>query len=155
VQDENASLAIYPLPDAILPHLRWLRANQLGPWSAGMGDALDSAARRVNTTSAIPGCRGHVDSVTSVRGGQRLDGWILPPSGTDAGGAFDVVDASGSSDGVGLVGLYRPDVKGVKASSSAFSGFVAYGRAGRGQTDLVMLDRHTAAPLCALDAGGP
>jgi hypothetical protein len=149
VEDPRASIASYP--GSVLPQLDWLRVKRLGPWSSGgLGVALEGAQQRVHRLRGLPSCSGFIDSVTAVQGGQRLDGWVVPPPGLDASRALDVVSGSGSSVGVGLVDVYRPDVKSAGASSSDFSGFVAYGHSSGSARDLVLLEPTSHEPVCAL-----
>jgi hypothetical protein len=150
VEDDVASSASYLVPGAVLPQLEWLRAEKKGPWSTGLGEALSTAQRRVPRPGTLPPCKGSVDSVTPVHGGQRLNGWIVPPPGDTASNKLDVVGPSGSPEGVGLVDLYRPDVKAAGASSSSFRGFVAYDRSAKPAADLVLLAENSRTPLCAL-----
>jgi hypothetical protein len=149
VQDDQASAASHP--GSVVPQLTWLRVNRLGPWSSGaIGDALEGAQRRVGRLRTLPSCSGSVDSVTAVQGGQRLDGWVVPPAGRNASRELDVVNGSGLPVGVGLVDVYRPDVKSAGASSSNYSGFVAYGRSSGLARDLVLLQPTSHEPICAL-----
>jgi hypothetical protein len=149
VEDDAASAAT--APRSVLPQLVWLRTNRVGPWSpGGVGDALEAAQRRVHRLPALPSCRGTIDSVTAVHGGERLDGWVVPPLGQKASRDLDVVNRSGVPAGVGFVDVYRPDVKAAGASSTDFSGFVAYGRSSGSARDLVLLQPNSHEPLCAL-----
>jgi hypothetical protein len=150
VEDDRASLATFPDAAALPPLLRWLRARQLGPWDAGLGDALRAAQRRIPHPSALAACTGSIDSTAPVHGGRRFDGWIATSTRTPTLRGLDVIDGRGSSVGVGLIGFYRPDVKVARASTSNFRGFVAYARGARRVSGLVLLSSRSQAPLCVL-----
>jgi hypothetical protein len=149
VEDDAARSASYPWR-SVSPELNWLRAERVGPWSTGLGQALEDAQRRVDRPNVLPPCRGVIDSTTAVHRGKRLDGWVVPPAGRKASREVAVVDASGAPGGVGLVDVHRPDVKAAGFATSNFSGFVAYGRGTRVVAYLVLFDSISQAPLCSL-----
>ena len=149
VEDDAARSASYPW-HSVAPELEWLRAERVGPWNTGLGEALEDAQRQVDRPNSLASCQGFVDSTTDVARGKRLDGWVVPPAGRKASRELAVVDAAGAPDGVGLVDVYRPDVKATGASTSNFSGFVAYARTTRIDAYLVLFDSTSHAPLCSL-----
>jgi hypothetical protein len=152
VNDEEALRLTHPFegPEVMLPKVRWLEARRLGPWDSNTTRAeLAAAQQRIARPGDLPPCAGAVAAVRRVPNGERFDGWVVPPRGPDAAPYVAVVGRSGASDGVGFVGLYRPDLKASGASTSDTSGFVAYGRGGGVAEFIVALDGESK-PLCAL-----
>jgi hypothetical protein len=102
------------------PHVeaafRWMETEGLGPWApGGMVERMQVEGPDVSVSDR---CAGAVESSEPMTRGWRLRGWIASPSGA-ASRNLEVVDASGSRIGVGLVGSRHE-------APPSWDGFVAY-----------------------------
>jgi hypothetical protein len=150
VDDPSGTLTGGPSGSIVANAFRWMEANELGPWvSGGIADELRFTPPEPR---GAPSCPGAVDFVDPVGGGVRLTGWIAAPGNGRPSRNLAVFDGTGTVRGRGLVGTYRPDVKGSGDAPTDWTGFVAYAR-GEGSPPLVLVlvaeDRRTA--VCRLE----
>jgi hypothetical protein len=134
-------------PPSALTDLMWLKRERLGPWS----DPAILSLRKSRSTRIrdVRACGGHLDLARSISGGERYEGWVVTASGGSRRSFVEVVNAEGRTNGVGYVGMLRPDVKNAGASTSNFAGFVAFARGPiKGLERIVLLDKRTMTPTC-------
>ncbi len=109
---------------------RYLRANNLSPFTGTVSSELGKPLEEVFTVSPLGECTGALESVAPIVGpsgaGLRLTGWAWdikhqrPPSAT-------VVTTNGIITGVGAVGGWRPDLVVTQPEvPKNYTGYIAY-----------------------------
>lgn len=150
VRDDDALKRLHPIPDIVVDNLRWLQRERLGPWASPYGSVLAQARLGTSPPGRLGRCLGSIDATRPVVGGKRFDGWIVAPESRGTARHVRVVDERGTSHGIGVVGVPRPDVAAAGITSSSYRGFVAYARAQADVPLSLVLVTGDGRPACAL-----
>jgi hypothetical protein len=128
-----------------------MQRNQLGPWAPG--GIVDDSRFSLGAADHSPTCRGGVESVEAVGNGQRIRGWIAPPDGEPASRQVGLLGETNRQLGIGLVGIYRPEVRRSGNAASDWTGFVAYIRGpAPSHLRVVLVGQDHKTAICGLQA---